>query len=243
MRRIWIYSLRISKTRLVLLGLGLLLLCLGYQPASEFVWKQNIQAISWAIADKVIVIDPGHGGTDPGAVGRSGTLEKEIVLEVAKRLEAQLSLGGAVVLMTRETDTDLCKGNYNKREDLSKRVNIANKAKADIYVGIHANKFSQSRYRGAQTFGMTGSSESKLLAETIQAELIRVLGNTNRAAKHEDFFTNRLTKMPSVIVEIGFLSNQEEEKLLIQPKYQSKMAYAIYAGIVKYFVNYEEKNK
>lgn len=240
MKKIWIYSLRLSKTKLILLGLGLVLLYLGYQPAAEFVWKQNIQALSWAIADKLIVIDPGHGGTDPGAVGRSGTLEKEIVLEVAKRLEAQLSLGGAVVLLTRETDTDLCPGSFNKREDLTNRVNIANKAKADIYIGIHANKFPQSRYRGAQTFGMTGSPASKLLAETVQSELIRVLGNTNRAAKHEDFFTNRLTKMPSVIVEIGFLSNPEEEYLLSQPNYQSKMAYAIYAGIVKYFVANEE---
>lgn len=247
MKRIWIYSLHITKTRIALVVLGVFLLYLGYKPAAEYVWKQSIEALSWSIANKIIVIDPGHGGIDPGAIGHNGTVEKEVTLEVSKRVESLLSMGGAVVLMTRETDTDLStpgKGaSQRKREDLTKRAKMANDARAQIYVSIHCNKFSQSQYRGAQTFGMSGSKESARLAKTIQDELKRVLGNTTREAKHEAFFVNRTTKMPAVIVEIGFLSNPDEEYLLKQPSYQSKVAYAIYAGIVKYFAEGAEKNK
>lgn len=195
---------------------------------------------SWAIANRVIVIDPGHGGIDPGAVGYGGMREKDIVLEVSKRLQQTLSEAGARVIMTRTSDTDLSTPGSGslltrKREDLGKRVALANKSKADLYLSIHVNAFPSSRWRGAQTFYQRDQGESKKLAEAIQSELIKIMGNTTRAAKPEDFFTTRNTRMPAAIIEIGFISNPAEAKLMKNASYQRKMAQAIYSGIAKYY--------
>jgi len=199
----------------------------------------NLEAVSWKVANRVIVIDPGHGGIDPGAIGKGGTIEKKVVLEIGKKLKSLLNQAGAVAIMTRETDKDLSDPGGSllarKRQDLSRRVELAHKSKADIYLGIHVNSIPSSRWRGAQTFYQRGQEDAKKLAESIQRELRRVLKNTNREAKGEDFFTNRETDMTSVIVEVGFVSNPAEEKLLNNPEYQRKVAWAIYSGVAKYF--------
>ena len=200
--------------------------------------RENL-ATSWAIANRVIVVDPGHGGIDPGAVGQ-GVTEKRIVLEVAKRLKTLLNHAGAKVIMTRDSDTDLGSPGPNglsgrKREDLANRVELANSNKADLYLSIHVNAFPSSRWRGAQTFYQRNQAEGKKLAEAIQGELIRVLGNTDRVAKAEDFYTTRNTNMASAIVEIGFISNPAEAELLTDAAYQRKLALAIYSGLVKYY--------
>lgn len=197
-------------------------------------------ATSWAIAHRTIVVDPGHGGIDPGAVGCNGIKEKDIALQVGKQLKNLLTHAGAKVIMTRETDTDLSTPGSGsllkrKREDLNKRVSLANTNEASAYLSIHVNAFPSSRWRGAQTFFQRQEPESKKLAEAIQSELIKTMGNTTRAAKGEDFYTTRNTKMAGVIIEIGFISNPAEAKLLIDPQYQRKLAHAIYNGLVKYY--------
>lgn len=201
--------------------------------------NKNIEAISWSVANKLIVIDPGHGGKDPGVV-EGEIIEKEITLSIAKKLATILGQAGAVVIITRETDTELTspggrKFNSWKREDLNTRIGMANEKNADLFISIHVNAFrSGPDEHGAQTFSQPGSRESKVLAETIQGELVRILGNNHRKAKQVDYYVLRNAEMPAAIVEVGFITNPEEGKQLQDPAYQIKVAYAIYAGIVKY---------
>lgn len=205
--------------------------------------NRRVSALSWSVANKLVVIDPGHGGIDPGSKGPGGVIEKDVTLEVSRKLATVLGQAGAVVLMTRETDVDLSDSEggrliTRKREDLAKRVGMANERNADAFISVHVNSFkSGPREHGAQTFYQPGSKEGEKLAKSIQGELVRLLKNTKRKAKAVDYYTTRNAKMPAVIVEIGFISNPREERLMCDPDYQGKVAYAIYSGIVKYFAS------
>ncbi len=217
----------------------LLVFLLSFRAVAARYEERSIAALSWVLANKLIVIDPGHGGEDPGALGRSGIHEKEIVLEVSKKLAETLRQSGAEVLLTRESDRDLSDQDMQnlykiKVQDLTRRVELANKNNADLFVSIHVNSFPDRREDGAQTFSQPGSEESKKLAVAIQEELNRFLENPGRKPKQVDYFANRMTKMPSVIIEIGFISNPQEEKLMLDPVYQNKIAWSIHAGIARY---------
>lgn len=202
--------------------------------------ERAIAALSWAVAGRLIVIDPGHGGEDPGALGKTGVREKDIVLEISKKLAAILRQAGAQVLLTRESDRDLSDAGeesiyQRKLQDLSRRVELANQRKADLFISVHINSFPDPRENGAQAFSQPGSAEGKRLATAIQAEMNRFLAYPGRVAKQVDYYTLRMAKMPGALVEVGFISNPAEEKLMLDPQYQHKIAWAIYAGIVRYF--------
>lgn len=235
------------RKRYILYGLIMLFLLVKVYEHTQFkTEQQNVQAMAWSVTNKVIVIDPGHGGIDPGKVSPSGVEEKNINLEISQRLATILSQAGAAVIMTRETDTELSsaetKGLAAKhREDLAKRVQLAKERQADMFISIHCNSFPDSRQRGAQVFYGPGKEESKILAECIQHEIIRLLGNTHRQAKGVDYYITRNTDMPTVIVETGFITNPKEEKLLQDPTYQSKLAWSVYAGIIKYYADKAER--
>lgn len=240
MRYIVVGAWRLQKRNIVFLLLLVCLAALGVNLWQEQVVQGAVLAMAPVLKDRVIVIDPGHGGVDPGAVGNNGTLEKDITLEVAKRLGLVLSQSGAAVILTRDTDTDLSDPEVRgllakKRQDLKRRVEIANERGAEVYVSIHVNSFPSARYTGAQTFYQSGQEGGKALAEAIQDELRRVLQNTSRLAKGMDFYTNRETHMPSTTVEIGFMSNPEEEKLMLDSEYQNKVVWGIYVGLINYF--------
>lgn len=232
---------RIKKRFILLAAAVFIILVCCVKLISLEVDKRSISALSWAMANKMVVVDPGHGGADPGAVGSGGGVEKEITLAVSMKLAEFLRQSGASVLLTRESDKMLCDPGATgfmgrKRQDLTRRVNMANENNADAFISVHVNSFvADRRQHGAQTFSQPGSEESKELSKCIQAELIRLLKNTNRKPKQVDYFTNRKTNMPSVIVEIGFVSNPGEEKMMLDPVYQTKIAFSIYAGLVKYF--------
>jgi N-acetylmuramoyl-L-alanine amidase len=201
---------------------------------------QAVTVMSQALASRVIVVDPGHGGVDPGVVGNSGALEKEIVLEVSRRLADNLAQAGAMVLMTREIDTDLSDPvtaglMAKKREDLTRRVAIANNNRADLYVSVHVNSHPTANRSGAQVFYQPGAVGGGKAGRYIQSELSLVLKNTDRQPAEVDYYTTRNTSMPAVVVELGFITNKAEEKLLLDSAYQGKLAWAIYAGVVKYF--------
>ncbi|GAB6158674.1 N-acetylmuramoyl-L-alanine amidase [Desulfotomaculum varum] len=199
--------------------------------------EQHIAALSYVLANKIIVVDPGHGGRDPGKIGVSGVPEKDINLAVAKRLATLLGEMGAAVILTRDSDIDLCDNTINgnkKRQDLNRRAEIANQREADLFISIHCNGFTSPREHGAQVFSQPGSEESKRLAESIQAAMTDILGNTTRKAKQVDYYVTRTTKMPAAIVEIGFVTNPKEDRLLQDPLYQSKVAWSIAAGLIKY---------
>jgi N-acetylmuramoyl-L-alanine amidase len=193
------------------------------------------------LAGKVVVLDPGHGGPDGGAVSPSGLVEKAVALQVAQYLRDYLQQAGALVRMTRETDTDLAKAKtrgYSRRktEDLMKRARIVNESQADILISIHLNSFSNPRYSGAQTFYCSKLEESRKLASSVQQELIAGLANTKRMAKQfDDIFLLNQSRIPAVLVEIGFLSHAKEAQLLAEPEYQKKVAASIYRGILRYY--------
>lgn len=236
---VFMRTIRLRKRTIIALMVVALTVFFSYRAAAVRFEERHISTLSWALANKLIVIDPGHGGEDPGALGSSGVHEKDIVLEVSKKLAENLRQAGAEVLLTRENDHDLSDpktgSQYKaKVEDLSRRVELANNRQADLFISIHVNSFPDRREDGAQTFSQPGSEESKKLAIAIQNELNRFLENPGREAKQVDYFANRMTKMPSVIVEIGFISNPREEKLMLDPNYQNKIAWSVYAGIAQY---------
>lgn len=224
-----------NKTNIVLIIF--LLLVLGYTGIKSS-YTDEKPALAYAVSNKVIVLDAGHGGKDPGAV-RGEYREKDITLAISKNVQNYLSQAGAVVIMTRDKDCELVENNFKgtfnqrKRKDLTNRVNKANQAKADLYISIHTNADVSPQWSGAQTFYSASSEPSKLMAESIQQELTTILGNTKRKAKTGSYFVIDNTKMTTVIVEVGFISNPGEAILLGDEEYQKKVAYAIYSGIVK----------
>lgn len=201
--------------------------------------QSDMTAVFSSPADsKMIVIDPGHGGFDSGAVSPSGIREDELNLKVALKLEKYLSEHNATVILTRETNESLAS---RKSEDMRKRVQIIRDSNPDIVVSIHMNKFPQSQYFGAQTFYMEGSEEGKRLAQCIQTKLLENLieGNKRQIKAASNLLILKAGSAPAVIVECGFLSNPREESLLITDEYQDKAAWSIFCGILEYFANEE----
>lgn len=187
-----------------------------------------------------IVIDGGHGGSDPGKT-KGDVLEKDINLVVAGKLEKALKALGYNTVMTRTSD----KGLYvetdtnKKRADLKKRCDIANSSGADICVSIHQNSFESSSVSGAQVFYYTYSPEGKTLATCLQQSFRENLDSGNKRVEKPDktYYLLLHSKIPTVIVECGFLTNPSELKLLLDSDYQDKIVYAIIMGINKYFTS------
>ncbi len=243
----FIKVVRFRKRYFIFLLLAVAIAVKLYGDAQLHREQKAVEAMAWSVANKVIVVDPGHGGIDPGKVSPNGIEEKNINLEISKRLAAILSQAGAAVIMTRESDMELSSPNTTglsakHREDLSKRVQIANERNADLFISIHCNSFPDRSQYGAQVFYQPGSKQSQLLAKCIQDEIKRILGNTKRVEKAVDYYVTRNTKMPTVIVETGFITNPKEEKMLQDPAYQSKMAWSIYAGVIKYYAEQAKNN-
>lgn len=228
---------RTSKVALWIVGAIMLFILIKYpvHPAEE-TWE----GWSLPLSGKVIVIDPGHGGPDGGAMGKDKTSEKEIALTVSKMLRDYLQQAGAAVYMTRETDTDLAtektRGLSNRKaEDIRNRMKFIEEHDPDFFVSIHLNSIPSPRWRGAQTFYYPKFDESRHLAKMIQSEIIRNLENTNREALAiNSMYLLKYAEVPSALIEIGFLSNVEEREQLKQEKYQRQMAASIYQGILQY---------
>lgn len=219
-------------------GLAVLFIILQYDFTDNDSWE------SWnlPLSGKIIYLDPGHGGVDPGA-GDEEPFEKDIALSVSLKLRDYLQQQGALVIMTRETDVDLAdKGlkGYSKRkvQDLKRRLDLINESEADFFATIHLNAIPSSRWKGSQTFYSTNFKENKRAAKLVQDELRRNLENTDREAKAANsIYLLKHTNKPGVLVEIGFLSNPEEAANLRQEDYQDKVAGSIYEGILRYFTN------
>lgn len=208
--------------------------------------KANLQLWGLPLSGEVIVIDPGHGGVDGGAVSKDGLVEKEITLKISIFLRDYLQEAGAYVVMTREEDTDLAgseteKISKRKAEDLMNRVHLIKAKHANAVISIHLNAFPQSRFSGAQTFYHPSRKENKRLASFIQQSLIQQLENTDRLPKQKgDVFLLNESPVPTTLVEVGFLSNPQEAKLLRDEDYQRKVAAAIYYGIIGFYSDQQE---
>ena len=181
---------------------------------------------------KIIVVDPGHGGSDPGAVGASGIQEKVINLAVAQRLVALLEEAGAEVIMTRKGDQSVTN---------LQRVEIANQAKGDIYISIHANAYANNESNGTETHYCSEnsySSASRYLAHQLQSELVSALNLRDRGVKQNSYYILKNTKMPAALVEMAFLTNPEEEEILKSAEMQTKAALALYRGLEAFLLKY-----
>ncbi len=190
-----------------------------------------------------IVIDAGHGGEDPGAVSDDGTLEKDLNLEISKILFALCELNGNKAVMTRQDDTllydyyddlDNYKG-QKKVYDLKNRLKIAESVENGVYVGIHMNKFSQSKYSGAQIYYSKNNDLSSYIASNVAKSIKAYLQpNNNRQTKMagSSIYILDKTKIPAILIECGFLSNDEELQSLKNKEYQASIAMCIFSSII-----------
>lgn len=184
-----------------------------------------------------IVIDAGHGGRDDGSTGVTGVKESDINLKIAKTLKVYLETLGIKVVLTRADGNGLYDANATnfKASDMAKRIEIIDNAKADMVISIHCNSYKNSSESGAQAFYQEDDENGKKFAEDIQSQLINQLNGARNSANKGDFYILKESKTTAVLVECGFLSNPNEEKLLNSANYQNKVAYAIMCGVVKYF--------
>ncbi len=193
-----------------------------------------------------VVIDAGHGGTDPGKVGINDQLEKDINLEIAIMLKDFLQAEGIQVIMTREGDKGLYDENASNKkvQDMKRRLEIIENANPVLVVSIHQNSYHEEYVKGAQVFYYATSEESKRLAGVLQEQLRALDPENNRQAKGNDsYFLLKKTSRTIVIVECGFLSNREEAEKLSTHLYQEKVAWNIHMGIMKYLNGVEEPSK
>ncbi len=196
--------------------------------------RETVETFAMPVSKKVILIDAGHGGFDPGKIGVDGTLEKDINLKIAQKLQSHLEQGGSYVIVTRDIDEAL--GN-TKSKDMKERKDIANNSQADMLISIHQNSYTSESVTGAQVFYYDNSEDSKKLAEYVQAELKDFLGqkNNREAKSNSSYYILKKTQMPAIIVECGFLSSPTETQKLIDDEYQEKIAWAIYKGVISYY--------
>jgi len=188
---------------------------------------------STRLTGKVICLDPGHGGQDTGAIGFANSLEKENNLAIALLVKDRLERNGASILMTHDEDTDIT-STSNSQETAAARVSLANESHADIFVSIHNDSFADSQVSGTTTYHY-GNAESARLAACIQNSLVEGLGTKDRGVRFGSFYAIRYTAMPSVHIEVAFISNPEEELLLSSADGRNKAAEYIANGIMRYF--------
>lgn len=228
---------------LVLVCLSMILLA---EPAKDK-WMQTTGLSYTKGKDKItILLDAGHGGFDPGKVGVNGAKEKDINLSIAMKLKELLIQNDINVVMTREEDKGLySEGDSNKkRTDMSKRVALINNSGALIAISIHQNSFTQEDQKGAQVFYYSNSAIGKEYAELMQDQLKKSLQDGNRrfAKANDNYYLLKKVSCPIVIVECGYLSNYEEATMLVEDKYQDKLAWSIHLGLLSFINQNIEKN-
>lgn len=184
---------------------------------------------------KIIVVDPGHGGSNPGAVANN-TKEADNNLAVALKLRDKLVQAGAKVIMTRDTNRTVAPEGSSLGAELEARVNLAESNKADLFISIHTNSNPDTNITGAMTFYPSGKSAT--LATEVQKTLIMETGATDKGTSPATFYVLRNATMPSILVEMGFISNATEASQLKNDGYRTKMAQGIAKGIVSYSANH-----
>ena len=210
-----------------------------YDPTKE-VLTNPFQGVPYkALAGKTIMLDPGHGGPDAGAIGPNRTYEKNNNLAIALALNDILKQAGAKVILTRDKDVSICPAsNYSETADLQARVALADKIKPDLFISIHNDSFTNPDVQGTSTFYSQDSpkkAESIQLASSIESALIDTIKTKNRGVKEGGLYVLRHTNMPSVLLETAFISNPYEEARLQNPTFQKNVASAIFHGIYNYY--------
>lgn len=204
------------------------------------------EASSMPITQKTVIVDAGHGGDDGGAIGIDGTVEKDINLDIALKLEKILKFYGFNVIMTRTQDVMTCDDGLDslrkrKISDIHNRFELMRKNPDAIFISVHQNKFEDSSQHGTQVFYSGNDERSKELAEAIQTSVTLTLQQKNdRVVKKSGSGIYLLyhTKIPAVLVECGFISNSDEVKKLKDEGYRMKLAILIADGLLKYLSNH-----
>lgn len=225
--KICVFSIVLSLTALLLCGVF------------NYFTKKQLHKTTNSIP-RTIIIDAGHGGEDGGATSLDGTKEKDLNLSVALNLGNILESNGYSVVYTRTDDTMLYTNSNGskKMQDLSNRLNIAKKNENAIFISIHMNKFSQAKYSGLQVFYSCNNNQSEALAKIIQSNTQKLQQNeNNRETKMagSNIYLLHNIKNPAVLVECGFLSNQEECEKLKNEIYRKEIALVIYSSIIEFF--------
>lgn len=201
--------------------------------------KANTPKYNLELIGKVIYLDAGHGGLDPGTVYKN-IYEKDINLEICKKLQEMLEKEGAIVYQTRYDDYDLSNNfeKSRKKSDLNNRAKIINDSKADMYISIHLNSINSSTWSGAQVFYDDVNKNNHELAKVMQQQLKKDTKTTREIKEIKTMLMNRKIKVPGILIEAGFLSNPNDRYLLRQSNYQYRLSESIKKGIIKYFNNF-----
>ncbi len=229
---------RMARLRICVL-LALLITGIGLLAGVGEPEAQQTGAAKGSLAGFVVALDPGHGGYDGGARAHdSGIWEKETTLKIALAVEEELVRRGATVVLTRREDRALAQGStatkQRKRADLKARTDAARAAGAQVFLSIHLNEYRSRSESGPQVFYQRGGEDGRLLAGVLQTALIEGLQpKKQRKAMAGDYFVLR-SAIPSALVECGFLSNPEEEKLLLDPAYHRRIAVSLANGLEMY---------
>lgn len=197
------------------------------------IFNVNATSLTFPLIGKIIYLDAGHGGIDNGATVNNVN-EKNINLEIVYKLKDALTNAGATVYLTRKDDNDLSNKNalYRKKSDFDNRIKLINNSNADLYISIHQNIYQNKKYSGPQVFYV---KNNKQLAQTIQNTLNKYL-NTNRKIKTiNNTYMYRLLNKPGVLIECGFLSNDNERNKLLNDNYQTRLSKIITEAIITYF--------
>lgn len=188
-----------------------------------------------------VVLDAGHGSPDGGAVGPSGTLEKDINLAVVLKLQEVLESRGASVVLTRGSDSGIYDSesttiHEKKVSDMNNRLKIVNNSDADLFISIHMNAFSDSNSKGLHVFFSRNHPEAEQMAELVQERISELTGATTHAVKaaSSSLFLMKNPIPPAILIECGFITNEQEEKLLSTEEYQAKIAYAVADALDEY---------
>jgi len=183
-----------------------------------------------------VVLDPGHGGRDPGGLGPTGYIEKHGTLAIALACRDRLRSAGVNVVMTRETDTDLAPKNqpYSEILDLKARVQLANSIGADYFISIHTNGYPNPSVRGTETYCCVGATTAKRLAQKIHSSVVSALGTQDRGIRERNFYVLVNTEMPAVLVEVAYHTCPSEEAKLKDPAFRQRAGIAIADGILSF---------
>lgn len=229
----------LAKLKTILLSILIISLTVGAtiiinrEPAKAQETSENTPKLGITI-----VLDAGHGGVDPGSVGRNSKItEADLNLTITKKIESLLNSSGIDTILTRKDENGLY-GIYSKDykiRDMKARKEIIENSKANLLISIHMNSFIQSKYRGAQVFYDEANPQSSILALCVQNCFKTDLPESDKGTAIGDYYILKCApKIPSILCECGYLSNSEDEQLLITEDYQNTIAYSIYKGIISF---------
>jgi len=213
----------------------IMLICMFF--SIIYISKVYAMVNSYTLLGKTIYIDPGHGGRDSGAIYKK-VYEKDINLIMSKKIEQHLVSKGASVYLTRESDIDLSTTSVNKkRSDLTNRAKLINESKADMYISIHLNSISNSRWQGLQIFYNNKNKENEQIAINLTSYLKQITSNIRESKKENNYYMYKQITIPGILIELGFLSNPNDRYRLTREEHQDKLAKNIADSIEKYYLN------